>query len=69
MIKMGAAYWTARASGLDKEESIFVCGLWTGKASIQVTKTPLFLSNHSTLIISPSPPPPPLYRRHYVLQH
>lgn len=36
-VKMGAAYWTGIFSGLDRAESFFVCGLWTGKASIQAT--------------------------------
>jgi hypothetical protein len=35
-VKMIAAYWSGRFSGLDKDECRFVCGLWTGKASIQV---------------------------------
>ncbi|KAJ3000682.1 Na(+)/H(+) antiporter [Globomyces sp. JEL0801] len=36
-VKMSATYITATAAGLSDAEAMFVCGLWSGKASIQAT--------------------------------
>ena len=35
-VKFLASYVVTRLSGMEKEESFFVSGIWTGKASIQV---------------------------------
>ena len=36
VIKMVGAYLTAIVAGCDNTESVFICGVWSGKASIQV---------------------------------
>ena len=36
LVKMTFAFLVANVAGLSSEEQLFTCGLWSGKASVQV---------------------------------